>query len=147
MPEASELDQARYRLNHPPVVAETIEGEGVAIDLKTGRYFSLLGSAAEIWRCVIDGYSAAEILAAAGEPGERTVQAESLRRFIASLLSEGLICLREGAAPVRPLTPLKPWAHEAPKLECFNDMQDMLTLDPIHEIDDDFGWPRPAQGV
>lgn len=142
MPERSISGATRYRLNHPPVVAEMIEGEGVAIDLKSGRYFSLLGPAAEIWRCLIAGYSASEILGAAGEASE--IRTESLHQFIANLLDEGLICSHDEAGPVQPLAPLEPWGAEALKVESFNDMQDMLTLDPIHEIDDDFGWPRLA---
>ena len=145
MPRPNNSETARYRLNHPPVVAEMIEGEGVAIDLKSGRYFSLSGPAAEVWRCLIAGYSASEILAAAGEVSES--RTESLYQFIARLLSEGLICSRDEAAPAQPLAPLAPWSAEALKVESFNDMQDMLTLDPIHEIDDDFGWPRPASGA
>ena len=145
MPEGNISGATRYRLNHPPVVAEMIEGEGVAIDLKSGRYFSLLGPAAEIWRCLLAGYSMSEILAAADNAG--AAEAESLRRFIEKLLGEGLICSHDEAAPAQPLAPLEPWGPEALKVESFNDMQDMLTLDPIHEIDDDFGWPRPASGA
>jgi hypothetical protein len=145
MPQPNNSDAARYRLNHPPVVAEMIEGEGVAIDLKSGRYFSLLGPAAEIWRCLLAGYSVSEILVAAGNPGD--AEAGSLRRFIEKLLGEGLICSHDEAAPAQPLAPVEPWGAEALEVESFNDMQDMLTLDPIHEIDDDFGWPRPAPGT
>ncbi len=31
-------------------------------------------------------------------------------------------------------------AFEAPKLEKFTDMQDLVLLDPVHEVDD-VGWP------
>src|SRR5262249_5242445 len=71
-------------------------------------------------------------------------QADGLRRFVASLLDEGLIRPRDGAVSGQALKPLAAWDAAALKVESFNDMQDMLTLDPIHEIDDDYGWPRPA---
>ena len=138
-------DEVRYELNNPPIVAEMIEDEGVAIDLKSGRYYSLLGPAAQIWRHLLSGYSPAEILASAGAASE--AEAGALSRFVATLRDEGLIRPRRGSAPSQALPPMAPWGAEALKLESFNDMQDMLTLDPIHEIDDDFGWPRPAPGA
>ncbi len=132
----------RYRQNNPPVVAEIIEGEVVAIDLKSGRYFSLFGPATEIWRHLVAGYSPAEILAAANGGSEG--QTACLHRFVAELVDEGLICPRDDAGPSEPLPAVIPWQDGALKVEGFNDMQDMLTIDPIHDIDTDFGWPRPA---
>ena len=37
----------RYELNNPPVIAELVEGEVIAIDLERGSYYSLLGPAAK----------------------------------------------------------------------------------------------------
>jgi hypothetical protein len=34
---------------------------------------------------------------------------------------------------------------QPPVLEPFGDMQDLLLLDPVHEVDEDAGWPtKPA---
>ena len=35
----------RFELNNPPVVAELVEGEAIAINLKSGCYYSLTGAA------------------------------------------------------------------------------------------------------
>lgn len=43
-----------------------------------------------------------------------------------------------------PTDELQPWAADALRLERFTDMEDMLALDPIHEIDGTFGWPKPG---
>ena len=40
---------ARYRPNAPQVIAETIAGEAMIVNLATGHYFSLQGSGADIW--------------------------------------------------------------------------------------------------
>ena len=127
----------RYELNNPPVVAETVDGEAVAIDLKTGRYYSIEGVATVVWDCLLAGFTQAEILAAA--PGaDETV----LREFTGKLLAEGLIRSSTRAKPDQPLAPFSPWKSGELVFESFNDMEDMLTLDPIHQIDADFGWPR-----
>ena len=128
----------RYELNNPPVVAETVDGEAVAINLKTGRYHSIEGVATAVWDCLLAGFTQAEILAAVAGGGD----APALRDFAGRLLAEGLIRVSARANPERPPAPLQPWKPGELAIESFNDMEDMLTLDPIHQIDADFGWPR-----
>jgi len=51
-----------------------------------------------------------------------------------------------GNAPIGEMIPVT-IAYAPPVLETFSDMQDLLLLDPIHEVDD-AGWPmapRQAQ--
>jgi hypothetical protein len=33
---------------------------------------------------------------------------------------------------------------ESPTLAKFTDMEDLLLLDPVHEVSPDQGWPHPA---
>ena len=40
--------------------------------------------------------------------------------------------------------PLSPMAFEKPVIEKFSDMQEMLLLDPIHEVSE-MGWPNEAE--
>ena len=127
----------RYELNNPPVVAETVDGEAVAINLKTGRYHSIEGVATAVWDCLLAGFTQAEILAAV--PG---ADEAALRDFTGKLLAEGLIRPSSRPKPDQPLAPISAWKTGELVFESFNDMEDMLTLDPIHQIDADFGWPR-----
>jgi hypothetical protein len=55
-----------------------------------------------------------------------------------------LIRPASGQAPVSaPRASLAPWSPASLRFERFNDMQDLLILDPIHEVDDEAGWPKP----
>ena len=137
-------DSARYELNNPPVVAEMVDGEGIAINLRSGRYYSLLGPAAAVWNRLLEGCSPVEILQAVADLGSHDELGVSLKQFVDGLLAEELIRPAADASPRGSAEALQPWAAEGLRLERFTDMQDMLTLDPIHEIDDEFGWPRPA---
>ena len=38
-------------------------------------------------------------------------------------------------------TPLMRQPFSTPVLETYTDMQDLLTLDPIHDVDPQQGWP------
>ena len=42
----------RLRVNRPTVISETIDGEAVVINLDSGHYYSLDGTAGEIWSLV-----------------------------------------------------------------------------------------------
>lgn len=54
----------RIRINTPNVVGEEFEGEVVAVNLESGTYFSLLGSAADIWRLLSRAPATAEAIVA-----------------------------------------------------------------------------------
>src|SRR3954466_3604431 len=129
---------ARYELNNPPAVAELVEGEVIAINLDTGSYYSLIGPAAEVWNRLVAGFSPQEILA-----GPADELADSLQRFIDALLAEGLIRPASGApAPAASMPALAPWPSDALRFDHFTDMQDLLLLDPIHDVDERTGWPK-----
>ena len=136
---------SRYEPNNPPIVAEMVEGELIAINLETGTYYSLAGPAARIWNALAAGHSADEIAGAVSPPGDAAALRESLKDFLASLLAEQLIRPVENSAPASALLPLAPWPLETLRVERFTDMQDLLVLDPIHEVDE-AGWPKPLRG-
>jgi len=134
----------RYELNNPPMIAELVEGEVIAIDLERGSYYSLLGPAAQVWGAIVAGRSAQEILAAVAPASATASLAGSLSGFLETLLAEQLIRRAPGSlAPSAPIESLAPWPADALRFERFTDMQDLLVLDPIHEVDEEAGWPKP----
>jgi Coenzyme PQQ synthesis protein D (PqqD) len=120
------------------VVSETIDGEVVAIDLKSGRYYSLEGPAARAWEAVLDGQDVDGIAAVVAE--EVGLSADDVRpdvsAFVAELTSEGLLITVDGDAAAPPGPGRVPLV-----LNRYTDMQDLIVLDPIHEVDET-GWPN-----
>jgi hypothetical protein len=134
----------RYELNNPPMIAELVEGEVIAIDLERGSYYSLLGAAAQVWGSIVAGRSAQEILAAVVPAPAAGLLGGSLLGFVEVLLAEQLIRpAGPQPPPGAPIAPLAPWPAETLRFERFTDMQDLLVLDPIHEADNETGWPKP----
>lgn len=133
-----------YRINSPQVVHETIDGETIIIDFESGTYYSVREVANQIWAWIGEGNHVDQIVAQAlthytGEPSEIE---STVRAFMSNLAKETLIVTAEPttlpsvhpSAGVRePFTP--------PLLERYTDMQDLLLLDPIHEVDEQ-GWPQ-----
>lgn len=134
----------RYELNTPPIVAELVEGEVIAIDLDRGSYYSLEKETAAIWTALISGRSSGEILAALPSAPEGERLAGELQGFVEALLAEKLI--RPSAPARRPegaIGAMIPWPAQTLRFERFTDMQDLLILDPVHEVDEEAGWPKP----
>jgi hypothetical protein len=124
----------RYELSAPEVIADLIDGEAVAIDLITGRYHRLRGASAEVWEALIRGATEEEILASAAGP----IDPKSLSDFVVSLCEESLLRERSSIDPVA----VPAWEPGMLELESFVDLEDILGIDPIHEVDPDRGWPH-----
>jgi hypothetical protein len=138
---------ARFRVNSPNVIHETIEGEVILIDLKTGTYYSLRDSGAAVWQAIEQGAvedGIAAELRSRYEASEEQIR-DAVQRLLAELEREGLIRADEGEAG--PATPSNNGAARlpfaAPVLEKHTDMQDLILLDPVHEVGAE-GWPHPA---
>jgi hypothetical protein len=124
------------------ISARPFDNEVVVANFGTGIYYSLLGSAAEIWGGLMAGVPLPDIAATLGAhaaPGGQGFAA-AVAAFVEQLRQEGLIRPIEprAADPWQPAAPPGGWA--APELERFSDMQDLLLLDPVHDTSE-AGWP------
>src|SRR5436853_4787556 len=90
----------RLRVNSPNVIYETIEGEVILIDLKTGTYYSLRDSGAAVWQAIEQGAGedgiAAE-LRSRYDASEEEIR-DAVRRLLDELEHEGLVRAEEGEA-------------------------------------------------
>ena len=136
-----------FRVNSPDVTAEDFKSEILAVDLKTGTYYSLRGAAVPLWRLLEEGVpleKAVEWLAGAhGLPV--TEMGAELIPFADRLVEAGLLVSREDVAGPEgaPGWLAELSRFEAPVLETYTEMQDLLMLDPIHDVDSS-GWPQVA---
>jgi coenzyme PQQ synthesis protein D (PqqD) len=135
----------RLEANKPTVISETIEGETIIIHLGTGTYYSLEGSGADVWSALESSATAQEIAERLEaqydvEGGEALSAVESV---LTDLSSEELVRQADGES-ASPLEPAAPVAERPefmpPKLAKYTDMQDIILLDPVHEVDER-GWP------
>jgi hypothetical protein len=143
------MGQGRFKLREGKVVDEAIDGEVIIIQLERGTYFSLGGSGEEIWQLFRAGYDelgAAEILRER-YPEQAGEIEPALGALVATMLEEGV--LERDDEPGAPSAPADAspgdGRFEEPKLERYDDMQDFLLLDPIHEVHET-GWPKPGPG-
>jgi Coenzyme PQQ synthesis protein D (PqqD) len=143
----------QYRLHNPKVIFETIEGETVIVDLGTGSYFSLVGAGSIVWTELTAGRSLDEILTRLNfefDAVPREIE-KAVSDLLQELVCEGLIIAVQTAA-ADPRSVESPPGHlderpsskrtfEPPRLQKFSDMQELLLLDPVHDVDST-GWPH-----
>ena len=130
-------NDSRFEVNKPDVVDESVDGEVLIVHLGTGAYYSSRGAGDAAWQLLAAGSTVAETSAAMG------ASAGSLETFVAHLLAEGLI--RERTKPVEHIAGIQPVTGE-PVLEKYTDMQELLVLDPIHDVEE-AGWPKAKPGL
>jgi|SRR5947209_9107111 len=139
------LRAKNFHVDPGRVVHETIDDETIIIDLDTGIYYSLRGSAPTIWALVMQGCPGTQIVEEMQRrhPGDARKVSDATTELIMRLLEEGLIAYSgRGAHPegVTEHSPDPPEAFSEPLLEKYDDMEYFLLLDPIHEVEEG-GWP------
>lgn len=141
---------SRLRIAEPNCVADDFGGEIVALNLDTGYYFSLRGLASGIWLDLAAGHSTATVTAAMGILGPAVEgQANAL---IDDLLARGLMVVDETEGIVDPVDALRvsgmiDGGEAILAFEVYDDMQDLVLNDPIHDVDLEAGWPvRRVEG-
>jgi len=133
----------RYRVNTPAVASQVIGGEAMLIHFDSGRYYAVEGSGADVIGWLEEGRSIDEVVDAWGETGaRRDAIAETIERFVRTLLDEGLLVALADGAPPTTARPTARAAFAPPSLATYTDLEDLLRLDPIHDVDD-AGWPIP----
>lgn len=135
--------QSRFAVNTPNIVCEIFDNEVVAVNLDVGIYYSITGWSSKVWQMIQNGLSADEMIQILSE---YCVDASSvnkiLAKFIQDLLDKNLIVISTETVRNSSLDLQFEKIDKAPELfiEEFSDMQDILLLDPVHDVDES-GWP------
>jgi hypothetical protein len=100
--------------------------------VKTGAY---------VWSALIAHHSTEQIVTVLSNlyQLESGAVSDDILRFVDQLIQEGLITPAQQATPPLPIdAPAGDYAP--PAFEIFSDMQEILLLDPVHDVDAS-GWP------
>jgi hypothetical protein len=127
------------------VVHERFGTETVVVNLDSGVYYSLDGVGDTIWALAVAQCPESEIIGrlVATTEGDSALVAEAITGFFDDLIAEALLDATPCAEPIAPAateTGAAAVAFIAPTLRKYTDMEELLQLDPIHEVDE-VGWP------
>jgi len=132
-----------YELNTQKVVSETVDGESIIINLEKGNYYSLNQIGSEIWNFAITKNSNDFICEYVSKRYEIDLEIckKSVDAFLGSLVEEGLLI----ESSEKSVATIPEWSgaketYITPAFERYDDMQEMLLADPIHDVNES-GWP------
>lgn len=127
------------------IVHEFLDDEVIIANLDTGCYFSVRGSGIPIWQLLIGGMDSNILLSRlAHQYGELPNQCGSeIEAFISSVTADGLLAVTNDVTRVADSEAVIHFlsAYMSPIIEKYDEMTDLLMLDPVHEVDAQ-GWPK-----
>lgn len=136
-----------YTIPKSKVIYEILNMEVIAIDFDTGNYYALVHVAKQIWCCLEKGFSKDEIADLLAQHYQKDLKEifRDVDSFFEQLLKNGLIeKAQEGPDLKKEDLILEPWGYEPPTVQIYTDVQNLLLIDPIHEVTE-AGWPEQVE--
>jgi hypothetical protein len=136
--------KSEFTINTSSVVFERLNGEVIIISNQNGKYYSLGYTASDIWYLIQTSVSSSLWLKNLADYYQEIPDSaeDEVKKFVDDLLSENLIKSSEAAFGELQLlledNPRGKWS--CPELLIFDDLQDLLLVDPIHDTGEE-GWP------
>src|SRR3954462_15327800 len=132
-----------FRARTTDLVAETLSDGTLVIDTASGVFFSLRGVASGVWSMLEHTASDAELRAAVRDHFTDSSGTDvDVDAYLASLHGEGLV-VEIDEPRTGDITTAVAWpdTYEAPLVKKYDDMADLLLVDPIHDVAAETGWP------
>ena len=127
----------QLRAHTENLVVQSVENELILVDLKTGSYYSLAGSGAVIFSLLDSGCSSDtdELVMQLGEfyATDLSPHKQALEQFIAQLLAESLLVSGVGTCQLS-AGEFKDKPFDLPILNKYEDLQDLILLDPVRGL-------------
>lgn len=141
-----------HKINKPDVVFESFKDETVLINLKNGNYYSIDKVGTDILTFIEQCSTTDQIINYMKDRYNSTDHNIDLtvRKFITQLHDEKIIKKEEsssrennfsGKKDSHSFKNSKKLSFSPPRLSKYTDMQELLLLDPIHDVDET-GWPK-----
>ncbi len=135
---------SRYKVAGSDVVSEAFDGDIVVLDLGSGRYFSFSDSGSVLWEAISVGVAPSLLLVP-----EAVYSAADVEAFLRKLIDHRLLAAQSEPtdATVAPeATARLSAAKEKPDVFVFDDLADLFIADPIHDVEEETGWPVVKKG-
>jgi Coenzyme PQQ synthesis protein D (PqqD) len=130
-----------YEIAGANIVFEVFDGEVVLVNLDSGKYYSIRNTGAYVWNNLVKHCAIDKVIANLDQsyPEHALSINDDVNNFVGFLKEEGLIKKSAVAAADELIAP-PVGAYASPTAEAFSDMQEILLLDPVHDVDES-GWP------
>lgn len=139
------MDSKNYQLNDAKMFADVTEGMAILINSATGIYYGMNGLGTVVYENLMEGASLSDVSDAIKDvPGVPEDYETALESFINSLLEFEILLPKDEVSSkkvvIDPAVALED--NFIPVCTEYQDVQELLFADPIHEVDAEEGW-RP----
>lgn len=132
---------ATYILNDAKMFSDIADGIAIVINSETGIYYGMNGFGTNVFENMLNGADTAAILAAMkalpAAPEEMEIR---LNDFVAILFDKELILPADAQGEVNLDAAIAQSDNFVLEVKEYNDAQELLLADPIHEVKEDTGW-------
>ena len=139
-----------YALNDEKMFADVTDGIAIIINSETGIYYGLNAFGTQVYENLVAGASVANILESAQKIPNIPADFESnLKKFVDSMLSYGILVetSADSSAEVKLDEAIAKEDKYELDLKEYDDAQELLLADPIHEVKEDTGWTPEKDSI
>lgn len=145
----ADIYMSAYMIDKSKFVFEQFDQEMVLINLEDGLYYNVSDTGTEVLRILEQGLTVADVLDVLSAHYSNTDELPALvEGFVAELEEQGILLPLPQGAPMNSQYSAQEAARNGtkkcftpPVLTRFDDMQEILLLDPIHQVSEQ-GWPN-----
>lgn len=129
---------SNYQLNETKMFADITDGIAIIINSETGIYYGMNAFGTQVYENLIKGVSVEKIAEKIKSFGADTT---NLNEFISTLIEKEIILSASDANVDAQLDEnIAKEDNYILELKEYNDAQELLLADPIHEVKEDEGW-------
>lgn len=141
---------ASYKLNEAKMFADITDNVAIIINGETGIYYGMNGFGTAIFENLIKGVSVEAILEELKKiPNILPNIEEKLNSFINIILEKELIILSDESSEIKAEIDASFAINDefALNVNEYNDAQELLLADPIHEVKEEIGWSPEIEAL
>ena len=137
-----------FVFNENRVYADDADGQFVILNYVTGEYYAFDKASSAVLRALTSGCSSESVIRELQKLyGEDCTIAEKIEGFLSEMISLEILTPSgdEGGDAGPLLAVMEDETMPDLLFERHTDVADLLLMDPIHEVDEQMGWPVPKE--
>ncbi len=137
-----------YKLNDEKMFADVTDGVAIIINSETGIYYGMNSFGTNVYENIVNGASIEDILAKLKTIGATNDIEKEFNKFVQIMLDkELLISADSSSSEVNIDEDLAKEDNFELSINEYNDAQEMLLTDPIHEVKEETGWTPEKESI
>lgn len=137
-----------YKLNDEKMFADVTDGVAIIINSETGIYYGMNSFGTNVYENIVNGASIEDILAKLKTIGATNDIEKEFNKFVQIMLDKELVISADSSSSE--VTIDEDIAKEDNfelSINEYNDAQEMLLTDPIHEVKEETGWTPEKESI